>query len=87
MKAIIRKEIYGRSPIDFTDKCYAVIGMRIVRIEYNIIGNLIWEKKGTRFWNTRLPQQNLQDWRASSIFFTTAVIGSSTYKGLSYPTT
>ena len=38
MKAIVRKEIYGRSPIDFTDKCYTVIGMRIVRIEYNIIG-------------------------------------------------
>ena len=45
MKAIVRKEIYGRSPIDFTDKCYVVIGMRIVRIEYNIIGNLIWEKR------------------------------------------
>ena len=45
MKAIISKEIYGRSPIDFTDKCYVVIGMRIVRIEYNIIGNLIWEKR------------------------------------------
>lgn len=45
MKAIVRKEIYGRSPIDFTDKCYVVIGMRIVRIEYNIIGNLVWEKR------------------------------------------
>ena len=45
MKAIVRKETYGRSPIDFTDKCYVVIGMRIVRIEYNIIGNLVWEKR------------------------------------------
>ena len=45
MKAIVRRKIYGRSPIDFTDKCYVVIGMRIVRIEYNIIGNLIWEKR------------------------------------------
>lgn len=45
MKAIIRKEIFGRSPMDFTDKCYAVIGMRVVRIEYNMIGSLIWEKR------------------------------------------